>query len=101
MAQTAVCAITQASETDAQWGSPEQPRWGCGGQACGAKRSRRSKSHEERSDEWGREGSKRSRRSKSHEERSDEWVREGSKRSETTTEGLSAMPTEGESVAND
>ena len=59
MAQTAVCAITQASETDAQWGSPEQPRWGCGGQACGAKRS------------------------------------------ETTTEGLSAMPTEGESVAND
>ena len=80
MAQTAVCAITQASETDAQWGSPEQPRWGCGGQACGAKRSRRSKSPEERSDEW---------------------VREGSKRSEPTTEGLSAMPTEGESVAND
>ena len=80
MAQTAVCAITQASETDAQWGTPEQPRWGCGGQACGAKRSRRSKSHEERSDEW---------------------VREGSNRSETTTEGLSAMPTEGESVAND
>ena len=80
MAQTAVCAITQASETDAQWGTPEQPRWGWGGHACGAKRSRRSKSHEERSDEW---------------------VREGSKRSETTTEGLSAMPTEGESVAND
>lgn len=43
----------------------------------------------------------RNRRSKSPEERSDEWVREGSKRSETTTEGLSAMPTEGVRVAYD
>lgn len=72
MAQAAAWAVTQASGTDAQWGS--------GGQACEAKRSRRSKSPEERSDEW---------------------VREESKRSETTAEGLSAMPTEGESVAND
>lgn len=61
-------------------GHPEQPRWGCVGQACGATRNRRSKSPKEQRDAG---------------------VREGSKRSETTTEGLSAMPTEGESVAYD
>lgn len=44
---------------------------------------------------------KRNRRSKSLKEHRDEEVREGSKRSETTTEGLSAMPTEGVRFAYD
>ena len=43
----------------------------------------------------------RNRRSKSPKEQRDAGVREGSKRSETTTEGLSAMPTEGVRVAYD
>ena len=80
MAQTTVWAVTQASETDAQWGTRNSPSGAVEGKPA------------ER--QW-------SRRSKSPEEQRSEWVREGLKRSETTTEGLSAMPTEGESVAND
>lgn len=80
MAQSTVCSVTQASVTDAQWGTRNSP-----GGAVEGKPVEQSGAGAVRA----------------YEEQRSEWVREGSKRSETTTEGLSAMPTEGESGAND
>ncbi len=75
--------MTQALRSDAQWGTWSSPD----GAAEGKPETRCE--------------TVRSRCSKSPEKRSNEWVREGRSGAENPTEGLSAVPTEGESEAND